>query len=435
MFSFIAAVAVFSFATAQQASGKDVLKQVNDYRSALIKEARDAKKTVDFQELTDKTKAKIAQLTAGIDFTKVEASECLDWARVMQMAGDNKSVCDLAKRYLETGPNDTDRFQAMYLMASACNAQGEADMLAMTLNDIPVPTFNESNQIGMMTTNVFVDTIYDKKGLAPALATLDAVEKKLTFEDPKAYSQRMLPIRKRNQSAPNAKPKTDEELTAELEAACKNSNESTRFSFANKRADLYSTAGKRDAAIEVLETAIAKIDKASPNFRRANAALTMIRLTGATAPAIVSERSHGVYEGLESLKGKVVIVDFFAHWCGPCIAAFPEMEKMYAELKDKGLEIVGVTTYYGYYKGEGMPDRNLPKDVEFGKMKDFMTEHKIPWSVVYGERTNLDAYGVTGIPTAVLIGRDGKVRELHVGYSPESFKKFRQEVEKVLAER
>ena len=91
-----------------------------------------------------------------------------------------------------------------------------------------------------------------------------------------------------------------------------------------------------------------------------------------------------------------------------------------------------MTTYYGYYRKENVEKRDMAKDVEFAKMGEFIAEYKLPWPVVYGERANFEAYGISGIPTTVVIGRDGTVHKLHVGYSKESFKAFRDEIERLL---
>jgi hypothetical protein len=64
-----------------------------------------------------------------------------------------------------------------------------------------------------------------------------------------------------------------------------------------------------------------------------------------------------------------------------------------------------------------------------------MSDHKMNWPVVYSDRSLFDVYGVTGIPTTYLIGRDGTIHSFHVGYSAESFKTFRAEVEKLLKEK
>src|ERR1044071_4194870 len=89
------------------------------------------------------------------------------------------------------------------------------------------------------------------------------------------------------------------------------------------------------------------------------------------------------------------------------------MKKMARELKDKGLEVIGVTGYYGYYKAE----RNLTPEVEFAKMKDYMEEWELPWPMLFVDRAMMDSYGVGGIPHYVVIDRQGKVQSITVGYN------------------
>ena len=103
-----------------------------------------------------------------------------------------------------------------------------------------------------------------------------------------------------------------------------------------------------------------------------------------------------------SLAGKVVLVDFWATWCGPCVAELPNMLTEYEKYHDKGFEIVGIS---------------LDQDRE--ALVNFVSERKIPWPVLHeqegeGSHPLAEFYGINGIPQFVLIGRDGNVITLDV---------------------
>ncbi len=104
-----------------------------------------------------------------------------------------------------------------------------------------------------------------------------------------------------------------------------------------------------------------------------------------------------------SVAGKVVLVDFWATWCGPCVAEIPNMMEQYEKYHAKGFEIVGVSL-----------------DEDRDALVQFVTEKKIPWPVLFekpegeGWRHPLATfYGITGIPQLILIGRDGNVITLN----------------------
>lgn len=101
---------------------------------------------------------------------------------------------------------------------------------------------------------------------------------------------------------------------------------------------------------------------------------------------------------------------------------------MYQELRSKGLEVVAVTTYYGYYKTA----KNLTPEAEFAKMKEYMEEWELPWPMVFGDKSNFSAYGVSGIPQYVVIDRDGKVASITIGYNEPLHAALRASVEKAL---
>jgi thiol-disulfide isomerase/thioredoxin len=114
---------------------------------------------------------------------------------------------------------------------------------------------------------------------------------------------------------------------------------------------------------------------------------------------------------ISDLRGRVVLLDFWATWCGPCIIAFPHLKEWYEKYKDKGLVIVGMTQYYGTAAGHAVTP---PEEVTF--VEKFKKEHALPYGIaISSNEDNMRNYGVTGIPTAVLIDRRGVVRFIDTG--------------------
>jgi thiol-disulfide isomerase/thioredoxin len=104
----------------------------------------------------------------------------------------------------------------------------------------------------------------------------------------------------------------------------------------------------------------------------------------------------------ESLRGKIVVVDFWATWCGPCIETLPRMKETYAKYKSKGVEFVGISL-----------DR---AEQEGGRkaLLDFVKENKMPWPQYYlkGRTEFLAEYGVSQIPTIFVLDRQGKIHSI-----------------------
>ncbi|MBL9165754.1 MAG: TlpA family protein disulfide reductase [Planctomycetaceae bacterium] len=102
----------------------------------------------------------------------------------------------------------------------------------------------------------------------------------------------------------------------------------------------------------------------------------------------------------ESYRGKVVLVDFWATWCGPCRAEIPNVLEMYDAYHDQGFDVLGVSL-----------------DDTAAAAEKYVAENKLPWSSIFPKNEDqrgwsnplVGYYGITGIPTAILVGKDGNV--------------------------
>jgi thiol-disulfide isomerase/thioredoxin len=119
----------------------------------------------------------------------------------------------------------------------------------------------------------------------------------------------------------------------------------------------------------------------------------------------------------ESLKDKVVLVDFWASWCGPCIRSFPVMEELRRAYGSKGFVIIAVNV-----------------DEKKRDMENFLKNHPVTFSVVRDARQKLvEQAGVSAMPSSFLIDKNGKVAFTHSGFHGSDTKKqYEQEIESLL---
>jgi peroxiredoxin/outer membrane lipoprotein-sorting protein len=143
-------------------------------------------------------------------------------------------------------------------------------------------------------------------------------------------------------------------------------------------------------------------------------------LVGKPAPDFSLEDLNGKMVKLSDVKGSVVVLDFFATWCGPCVVSLPHTDQLYQDLGQSGLKVFAV-------------DQNEPKD----KVAKFTADKKLSMPVLLDADGKVGRqYMVTGIPQLVVIGKDGQVKKVEVGYNPahgEELRRFISEQLKTVA--
>ena len=119
------------------------------------------------------------------------------------------------------------------------------------------------------------------------------------------------------------------------------------------------------------------------------------------APDFAVKDLKGREISLSNYSGKVVFLNFWATWCGPCKAEIPDFIEAYKQYKDKGMEIIGIS----------VDRRNL------NSVLKFVEKYKINYPVVMStDKIQKDYEPGPYIPTTIIIDQEGKIRYKHIGY-------------------
>ena len=181
-------------------------------------------------------------------------------------------------------------------------------------------------------------------------------------------------------------------LTAFLMAGC-----------GNQQADAGSESAEKTAAGEALKPAVKPAAPAGGASKELGPGRSY-----QNAPDFMLEKLGGGTIQLSSLRGKVVLVDFWATWCGPCRASIPHLNSLYAAHKGDGFELVGVSL-----------DRGRGETTGLELVRTFAKTTPMNYPVAMGSQATAASFGgVRAIPTAFLIDKNGKIRNRFVGMQP-----------------
>ncbi|MDO8444869.1 MAG: TlpA disulfide reductase family protein [Deltaproteobacteria bacterium] len=137
---------------------------------------------------------------------------------------------------------------------------------------------------------------------------------------------------------------------------------------------------------------------------------------GGMAPSFSLKDITGNTVTFESLKGKVVFLDFWGTWCGPCKEEFPELDALYKKYGKDGFEVVGISV-----------------DKSESNVAEYLKKRPVSFTILTNTKGDVaEAYGIPGMPTGFIIGKDGVIRYRHVGFSKAFLPVYEKEIVELL---
>ncbi|NIG55528.1 TlpA disulfide reductase family protein [Chitinophaga sp. Cy-1792] len=137
--------------------------------------------------------------------------------------------------------------------------------------------------------------------------------------------------------------------------------------------------------------------------------------TGQPMPSVKYPTPDGSLASLDQYKGKYLLVDFWASWCGPCRQAIPHVKELYSAYKDRGFEVASISI-----------------DTDKKAWVKAMSEENMPWMQLLSDNKDktMQEFQFSGIPTMYLVDPEGKILDRYTGFSEETAVKVKEVLEK-----
>jgi peroxiredoxin len=139
---------------------------------------------------------------------------------------------------------------------------------------------------------------------------------------------------------------------------------------------------------------------------------------GQPAPDFTLKSNTNVNMRLGEMRGEVIMLNFWATWCGPCRQEMPELEKLYNKFKSAGFRVLAINV-----------------DTETKNTKNFLSSLNISYPVLFDNQKSVSRqYNIEAMPSSVIIDRDGKIRYIHQGFQPSYVALYEAQIRRLVQE-
>ncbi len=362
-------------------------------------------------------KAENREAMEQLRLTKV--AEAMDGFTLEEMTASQIATFDRARVFSFVGPEVKEQVAARLASLSSDASIEGAEAAVLSIKYTPMYIAGRDNaDVALKTQREAFERLLNHPAIGQALNEGKASDFYVTFSrgNPEVFAG--LDIAKRIAKLVPASGTPDAALRA--------------TSLGRELHDMNDSAADKDAAWDALKKMVVTGREAAPAdtnprlLQEYDKAVAFFSVVGEPMPKMeITWSSDPSISSTDVLKGKVVVIDFWATWCGPCRAAFPNVAKLQSYYKGYPVQILGVTSLQGSHTDPKAEDKLAQKITglqddpqrEMNLMPSFMKNWDMSWPVVFTNKNCFNPdYGVSGIPHVAIVDPDGIVR--YNGMSP-----------------